>query len=140
MSKVKGTEKHQEKHIYQSFYYNKMQTTIPVQACEYITLLVTCRNITSLMIYFLDLEEQTQHFIQFTASMKHVNLFLNPCHTDGKFSCQVNPSLRYGHSCQWLIILIKMSTINHCQKSMVLEANRQQVLVVMVIECGNKCD
>jgi len=48
---------------------------------------------------------------------------VNPYHTDVKFSCRVNQSLRYVHSCHELIFLVKMSINNPSQKSVVLESS-----------------
>ena len=41
----------------------------------------------------------------------------------GKFSCQVNQYVRYVHCCLELATLIKMSTNNPCQKSVVLDSS-----------------
>ena len=46
---------------------------------------------------------------------------LNQLHSKDKFSCQLNQSISYVHSCLDLVILIPMSTINPSRKSVVLE-------------------
>ena len=50
------------------------------------------------------------------------SIHVNPLQYKGMLSCQVNQSARYLHRCLELAILMKTSTDNPSQKSMVLES------------------
>ena len=58
-------------------------------------------------------------------------------YTKVKFSCHVNPSVSYVDSCLELVILIKMSTNNPSQKSMVFEHSAQTKLLPS--QTGSPC-